>query len=158
VLGSTLCVPALAQWKWLDTNGNAQYSDRPPPNGTPDSKILQRPNANSRAVVVTSPAASAPGVAASAAAAPALKASEPELEAKRKKVEDDKAAKAKVDAERQAKLRAENCTRAKSQAAGLDQGLRVARVNEKGEREILDDQQRADESSRARAIIASDCK
>jgi hypothetical protein len=32
------------------------------------------------------------------------------------------------------------------------------RTNEKGEREVLDDQGRAEETARARAVIASDCK
>jgi hypothetical protein len=33
----------------------------------------------------------------------------------------------------------------------------MARVNEKGEREILDDKMREDEMKRARDMVASDC-
>ena len=40
----------------------------------------------------------------------------------------------------------------------LDDGLRIARVNKDGEREVLDDQQRADEAKRARDVIAAECK
>jgi hypothetical protein len=34
----------------------------------------------------------------------------------------------------------------------------MARTNDKGEREILDDKARAEEAQRARKIVASDCK
>jgi len=36
--------------------------------------------------------------------------------------------------------------------------MRLARVNDKGEREVLDDKQRADETKRMRDTIAADCK
>jgi hypothetical protein len=36
--------------------------------------------------------------------------------------------------------------------------MRMARVNEKGEREVLDDKARADEARRTREAIASECK
>ena len=42
--------------------------------------------------------------------------------------------------------------------ANLDSGMRMARTNDKGEREVLDDAQRADELKRVNAIIASECK
>jgi hypothetical protein len=44
------------------------------------------------------------------------------------------------------------------QLRGLDEGLRVARVNEKGEREFLDDKGRAEEAARNRETINADCK
>ncbi len=40
----------------------------------------------------------------------------------------------------------------------MDSGMRVARVNDKGEREILDDNARAAEQRRLQSIIDSDCK
>ena len=45
-----------------------------------------------------------------------------------------------------------------SAKATLESGMRMARVNDKGEREVLDDAQRAAELKRVNAIIASDCK
>ena len=54
--------------------------------------------------------------------------------------------------------RAENCRRARSHMATLDSGIRLSRTNEKGEREILDDKQVADEMNRTRQIISSDCR
>lgn len=154
VLMTSLCMPAAAQWKWRDKSGQTQYSDLPPPQGTPESAVLQRP---AGAKLRNAPAADAePAASAPSLAAP--KIVEPELEAKLRKAEQDKAAKSKAEDEKIAAQKAENCSRARSQARVIDEGLRIARVNEKGEREVLDDKGRADESSRARAVIASDCK
>ncbi len=158
-----LSLPAEAQWKWRDKGGHVQYSDLPPPLGTPDQDILTRPTAASRragpalqapvSIVSTASAASA---AASGALAP--RTVEPELEAKRKKAEADAAAKAKAEELRIAGLRADNCTRAKSQLTTLESGIRLARANANGEREFLDDKQRADETKRTKDVISNDCK
>ncbi len=150
--------PAVAQtqWKWTDKSGT-HYSDLPPPPSVPDKDILQRP-ASARKPVVAASAALAPASDASAVDALAPKRVEPELEAKRRKAEQEEAARKKEADDKQAAARADNCNRAKTQLRTIDSGMRIARVNEKGEREILDDQQRADQAKRARDTIASDCK
>ena len=153
VLGAALALPAAAQWKWRDKGGQIQYSDLPPPAGITDQDILQRPASAQRRAMAAATAAS---VAASAA--PAAPRVEPELEAKRRKAEEEKLAKSKAEEDKIAAVRADNCTRAKGYARQLDDGMRIARTNDKGEREFLDDKQRAAEAQRAREIIASDCK
>jgi hypothetical protein len=166
-LGLALAAPAQAQWKWRDKNGQTQYSDLPPPQAVPEQDILSRP-ASARRRADTGPlaptvapsastaAASAPSSAASTALAP--KTVDPELEARRKQAEADQAAKIKAEEARVAAAKADNCNRARTQMRTLDSGIRVVRANEKGEREILDDKQRADEVKRTQGIIASDCK
>ena len=150
LLGLTLAQPAAAQWKWRDKAGQIQYSDLPPPQGTSEQDILQRPlQPQPRRVSAVAPAASA---------ASAPKGVEPELEARRKKAEQDQAAKQKAEDDRVAAAKADNCTRARSYMRTLDDGTRLIRNNDKGEREYLDDRQRADEQRRTREIIASDCK
>lgn len=152
LLGATLALPAAAQWKWRGANGQIQYSDLPPPPGVADRDILQRPSGSSmRAAPVA--------VAASAASAPALapKTTDPELEAKRKKAEQEDAAKAKAEEQRMAAAKAENCKRARDQIRTLESGMRMARVNEKGEREILDEKMRDEEMKRARNVANADC-
>ena len=154
-LGAALCAPALAQWKWRDESGRVQYSDLPPPAGVSEAQILQRPNAGQRKAVT------APAAATSAASAPALAAGktvEPELEAKRRKAEQEQAAKKKAEDDKQAAARAENCARAKGHMRALEDGMRLSRVNAKGEREILDDKARAEETARTRAVISADCR
>ena len=152
VLIAVLCLPASAQWKWRDSTGRTQYSDLPPPPDTPESSILLRP-------------ASAPGRAPSAAASvaslpslPPAKTVEPELEKKLREEKQAKAAKAKLEEQKIAAQKADSCARARNQLLGLDEGFRVARVNSKGEREVLDDKGRADETQRVKAIIKADCK
>jgi len=154
VLGALLAVPAQAQWKWRDRNGQTQYSDLPPPSGIAESDILQRPTAAQR----TAPAAAT--AASGAASGPSLapKGSDPELEAKRRKSEQDVAAKKKAEDEKVAIAKADNCLRAKAQVRTLDSGVRIARTNDKGEREFMDDAARAAETKRAQDIVASDCK
>jgi hypothetical protein len=152
VLGICTALPAVAQWKWRDKSGQTQYSDLPPPPGVSDQDILQRPTATTRRVAPE--AASAPSLAPSGAARP----SEPELEAKRKKAEEDAIAeKKKAEDAKNAASKAENCNRARAQMRTIDSGQRVARVNEKGEREFLDDAARADEAKRTRDIMAANC-
>ena len=154
ILGALLAVPAQAQWKWRDKNGQTQYSDLPPPAGIAESDILQRPTVAQRAAPVAAGAAS--GAASGAALAP--KGNDPELEAKRRKAEQEAAAKKKAEDEKLAIAKADNCLRAKAQIRTLDSGVRIARTNEKGEREFMDDAARAAEAKRTQDIIASDCK
>jgi hypothetical protein len=154
LLGCLLALPAHAQWKWRDKSGLIQYSDLAPPPGIAEADILQRPN------VATVRAPLAPLPASGAASSPpiALKTTDPELEAKRKKAEADKAAQTRADDENRAQAKLDNCSRAKAYMRSLDDGLRIARTNDKGEREILDDKARAEESRRTREVMASDCK
>jgi hypothetical protein len=156
---SVTALPAEAQWKWRDKNGHVQYSDLPPPSGTADQDILARPSPTLRRAT-PSTVATAPPTASAAASAVQLARSpvDAELEAKRKKAEADAAAKLKADQDRNSALRAENCTRAKAQLTTLESGIRLAQTNAKtGEREFLDDKQRADEVRRTRDVIAADC-
>ena len=158
LIGLSLALPAAAQWKWRDKRGQTQYSDLPPPPGVPESDILQRPSAGAarRAPVAAAPASAAS--AASAAPLSAARASDPELEARRKKAEQEVTDKKKAEDARIAATRADNCARAKDQLRTLDSGIRIARVDAKGEREILDDAARAAEGRRMRDVIASECK
>ncbi|KNZ31442.1 MAG: hypothetical protein AD742_15580 [Methylibium sp. NZG] len=158
VAGALAALPAEAQWKWRDKGGRVQYSDLPPPASVSEQDILQRPGGAQRPA--TPPAAPAARPAASAASGAAIspKTVEPELEAKRRKAEEEKLAQAKVEEQRQAAARADNCARAKAQLRTIDDGIRIARTNASGEREILDDKGRAEERKRTTEIMATDCK
>jgi hypothetical protein len=160
-----LALPAEAQWKWRDKTGRVQYSDLPPPSGTPEQDILGKPSVQQRrsgpipvSVVPTAAVAGTAPVPAAASGALVPRTADPELEARRKKAEAEQATKLKVEEDRIAAARADNCARAKSQLATLESGMRLVRANDKGEREFLDDKQRADELKRSRDSIKSDCK
>jgi hypothetical protein len=152
-----VALPAAAQWKWKDKSGRVQYSDLPPPPTVSDTDILQRPNGAS--LRKAAPAFATEGAASAvASAAPAGSGVDPELEAKRRKSSEEDAAKKRAEEEKQKAARAENCQRAKNQLRALEDGMRMARVNAKGEREVLDDKGRAEETKRARDVMASECK
>jgi uncharacterized protein DUF4124 len=147
---------AMAQsiWKWRDKDGRIQVSDRPPPVDIPDKDILQRPH-SARAPMPAPAASDAPGEAAPPPS------NDPALEAKRNKLQAEKAAqeKATKDAEtaKRNQAKAETCQRARNQLAALEGGQRIGRMNDKGEREILDDQGRAAEIARTREIANTAC-
>lgn len=143
-----------ANWKYRDAQGRVVLSDLPPPGGTPDKDILERPTQVVRRAAPPPPAASAP----SATTPVLVQRTDPELEARRKKAAEEQSTQQKAQQEKDAAQRAENCSRAKGHLAALGDGMRIARTNAQGEREVLDDKGRADEMQRARQIIASDCK
>jgi len=151
-------LPAAAQWKWKDARGQVVISDVPPPRDIPDRDVLQKPE------LVTRRPANQPVDAASAPAVENVSKAkvDPELEARKKKAEQkaeqEQNDKTKIEEEKVAAQRAENCRRARSHMSSLDSGIRLSRTNEKGEREILDDKQRADEVNRTRQVISSDCR
>jgi len=149
---------AQTQWKWRDAAGRIQYSDRPPPASVPDKSILARPLATPANTSPT-PAASAPtSAAAPASAAPGNKAVEPALEEKRRQAAAAEAAKRQAEEDKLARQRQENCLRARDYARSLESGQRITRTNAQGEREFLDDAQRARELIRAREVIGSECR
>ncbi|MCU0964954.1 MAG: DUF4124 domain-containing protein [Burkholderiaceae bacterium] len=148
-----LSTPAEAQWKWRDSRGQIHISDIPPPRDIPEKDVLQRPEPS-----VRKPAPVAAASAAAATAAAGKAPVDPELEERRKRSEQEQAARAEADKQKAAAVRKDNCQRAREQLATLDSGQRIARVKADGEREILDDEQRAKESRRAREIIASECR
>lgn len=156
-LALVLAMPAAAQWKWKDARGQTQYSDLPPPTGTPDSAILARPALIQRASAPMPGAASAPAASASGNML-APKAIDAELEARKKKADQDAQAKAKADDAKLAAVKADNCIRAKSAMRAIDSGQRLSRTNLAGEREYLDDAARAAEAKHTQGVITADCK
>jgi hypothetical protein len=156
-----ISMAASAQWQWTDKDGRKVFSDRAPPADILDKNILKRPAGRGAAAV----RADAPASAAAAASAPkdaasALKLSgvDKELAEKKKKAEEAEAAKRKAAEEVVLKLKVENCARAKQSKMNFTSGMRIARANEKGEREFLDEAARASEVKRIQSIIDSDCQ
>jgi hypothetical protein len=171
LLRATLCgiafaslpVLCLAQWQWIDKDGRRVFSDQSPPADIPAKNILKQPGGTkgkAGSVSITpAEAASAPvETAKSTVAVPKLSGKDKELEEKKKLAEAAEADKKKAQEEEIAKVRAENCDRAKRSKVTLDSGVRVSQTNAKGEREIMDDAQRAAEAKRLERVIASDCK
>jgi hypothetical protein len=160
-LACAVPVLSLAQWQWIDKDGRKVFSDQSPPADVPAKNILRRPGSRAAPVESASeaPAASAASQAAKASvAAPKLTGKDKDLQEKKKQAETADASKKKALEEEVSKLKADNCERAKRSKATYDSGVRVARMNDKGEREYMDDTARAAETKRLEGIIASDCK
>jgi hypothetical protein len=158
-LACTVPLAASAQWIWLDKSGRKVFSDQAPPADIAPERILKQ--AGSRAGVAAPSAAPTLAAAAAPAAAASLpKASgkDKELEARKKQADTAEADKKKAEEAKVASMRAENCTRAKASRANYESGVRLSRMNEKGEREILDDSQRAAEMKVLDQVIARDCQ
>lgn len=161
----SFALTAFAQWQWIDKDGRKVYSDRSPPADILEKNILKRPGGFARAAAVPEPSTGAadpasPAVSAAAgkASAPKLSGKDAELETKKKQAENEDAAKKKIEEEKLAKSNAETCERAKKYLGTLQSGVRIGTTNTKGEREIMDDAKRAEESKRTQGIVDGNCK
>jgi len=129
-------------YQWKDKSGQIVYSDNPPAGNIP-SRRLRR---------------DAVGEITGQEAAPTKSVADQDLELKKRQQEQSEK-QAKSDKESaDSKARAQNCEMAKNQLAALESGQRIARFNAQGEREYLDDAQRATEVERTRKAVADNCK
>lgn len=134
---------APAQHVWLDEKGVKQYSDQPPPPGTPASRVLQSPGAR--------PTAPAP----QAAGGPSLAERNAEFEKRRI----ERAERERKESEQAAmeKDRNRNCDQARAYGRALAAGGRIARTDANGERSYLTDAQRAEEMAHVQKVLEQ-CK
>jgi hypothetical protein len=134
-------------YTWKDKEGRVNYADSPAPDAT-SVRTLRGREGEGSATPADSPAVEKPA---------AKSVAEQELEFRKRLAEAaENKAKADKDAAAAADKRS-NCERARNLLKGLESGHRVARFNAKGEREFLDDAQRAEEIANARKAVASWC-
>jgi hypothetical protein len=136
--------PALAQYSWIDDHGTRVFSDHPPPPGTPPSRILTAPRG----------AATAPAVPAETAkpAAPTLADRDADFR-KRAAERDADERKAAEEAQRKADNAAQ-CAAARRSEAALSSGVRVADMDDKGERVFVTDDEKARRLAQVRRVLA----
>ncbi len=153
-----------AQWQWIDNNGKKVFSDQAPPITVPEKNIVRRPGSPMRSV--TPPSAPQTSTQPEPALAPRAGASsslsrpagvDRELEEKTRRAEEADKARQAAEAERLARAKADNCARARQGKSTFDSGIRIARINANGEREIMDDGARDAENRRLQSIIDSEC-
>lgn len=137
------CSDVLAQHVWLDDKGVKQYSDMPPPPGTPAGRVLQRPGPRAATAAPEQPAA--PSVAERNAAFEKRRIEQAEREAKAGE-------QARVAADN-----ARNCEQARTYERTLASGQRISKLDRNGERAYLSDQERAQEIATAQRVLAQ-CK
>ena len=154
-----LALPATAEmYKWVDSNGKTQYSDKPPPGSIKSEKLREPAPAPGATAASEGKGGAAKDAAKDAGKAGPKTAAEQEQAFRKRKLD---AAKTQEEAEKKQadeRERAENCKRAKAALANIEIGGRQTRIDEKGERVVMDEQQIAQEASRARQIAAAACK
>jgi hypothetical protein len=138
--------PALAQYSWIDDHGTRVFSDRPPPPGTPPSRILKAPR-GAASTEATPAEATRP-------AAPTLADRDADFR-KRAAERDADERKAMEDAQRKADGAAQ-CAAARRSEAVLTSGVRIAEMDDKGERVFVTDEEKARRLVQARRVLA-DC-
>lgn len=165
VILSLLSCSAMAQWAWTDDDGKPVFSDRAPSSSVPEKRIFKRPGPG-RLASAQEPAPNE-GIDATnarpanpsqpAASTPQASGLDKELAERKKKAEQAQTEQRKLEEERIRKLKADNCERARQAQRTLESGVRMSRTNAKGEREVLDDADRAVEAKRLQGIVATDC-
>jgi hypothetical protein len=153
---------ASAQYQWRDANGRMVYSDMPPPASVPPSAVQRAPARQTPAAAPggSGATASAPAThaASTAAATPAPTLADREMEFRKRRLEREEAERKAADAQAQAQRLAAACEDSRAQVRTLESGMRVARVNERGEREIVDDATRASQLEAARRSVREHCR
>lgn len=157
-LACVLPLPALAEWQWIDKSGRKVFSDQSPPPDIPARNILKAPTGRMPAAEPERAEPAAPA-AATVQTGTTLKLTgrDKDLEARKKQAEAAEAEKRSAQEAAIAEAKSDSCKRAREGKSALDSGVRLARVNAQGEREFLDDGQRAAEGQRLQAIISRDC-
>jgi hypothetical protein len=136
---------ALAQYAWVDANGVKQYSDMPPPPGTPANRVLRNAGAHPASPSATQESPAAPGLAERNAAFQKRRMEQAERERKESE-------QARLDADR-----ARNCDQARAYSRALASGERISRVDQNGEHSYLSDAERAQETAATQRIMEQ-CK
>jgi len=141
---------AQAQWAWKDDKGHVVYSDRPPPAHIKEGQIINQPSGNALNAVGASPSGAATTQGPKTWA-------EREAEYKKRQMERAQAQQAQAEEREQQAQRQGDCERTRSYLATLESGTRIIRTGPDGERNYLDDAQRASERIRAQEIISRSC-
>jgi len=136
--------------QWKDAAGHTVVSDTPPPGNVRDLRCV-----GGTGFGATTPAA-APSAANNAGAPKTI--AEKDADFKKRQLENKEKADKDAKEQQAADARKENCERAKKVLASLESGRRVATVDEKGEQRIMEDNERQQETERARQGIADSCK
>ena len=166
VVAGFTSAPSEAQWAWKDGNGRLVYSDRPPPSDIKAANIVRQPS--TQALANPAPASgpldeagkpSDPKNADTKTPAPNAPKTIAEREMEFRKRQQERADSDKKAAEEQTKnaTKTAECERARGYMRSLEDGIRITRTDASGNREFLDDEQRAAEVDRTRKIIQSTC-
>ena len=158
-VAGTFAAGASAQWAWKDDNGRLVYSNIPPPPSVKASQIVRQPGPSSqsaRAAAGEEVEAEKPATAPAAANAPKTYAERDAEFRKRQQERTDSERKAQEEQQKAAQ-KAVECERSRGYLRALEDGVRITRTDQAGNRAYLDDTQRAAEMERMRKAIREFC-
>lgn len=162
LVAGTVATPAAAQYQWREANGRMVYSDLPPPPSVPPSAILKSPHRPAAAASADAPAERTEGAAAASAAARAPAAAKTtadrEFDYRKRQLERAEADKKAAEQQARAQRAAAACEESKGEVRTLESGMRVASVNDRGERVVADDSDRNRRLESARQAVKEFCK
>jgi uncharacterized membrane protein YqiK len=147
--------PAASQaeiYKWKDKNGVVRYSDIPPPSNVPHESLGKKAKVPAQGDTSSAPTAEA-------APAPQQITPEEVTPDTDKQLKEEEAARQRAAAaEAELQQKQEQCTKARARMQSYEQGGRVYKINEKGEREFLDDRALAQAMEEAQADVNKYCQ
>ncbi|MBZ0094797.1 MAG: DUF4124 domain-containing protein [Sulfuricella sp.] len=146
---SMLALATIAQagvTRWVDAEGKVHYSDQPPPPTAKSQKTLD---------LKASPALP---IAAPDSKGGEKSLAEKDLESRKRRVQAEETAAKQARDQEEAKSRKANCEQARNQLQALQEGQRIAKFDEKGERVFLEDSDRAQAIEAAKKTVDSWCK
>jgi FKBP-type peptidyl-prolyl cis-trans isomerase len=145
-------------YKWKDKDGKVRYSDTPPPSNVKQESIAGK----KKPAAPTGKEPLAPVGTAAVPTAAIPKNSEPppnpeDLAAEQRQRNAEAEKNNKLEKQAEAKRKAENCSAAKANMETYTQGGRVYKMNEKGEREYMDDNDFKAGKEKAQQEINENC-
>ena len=156
---SVFAAGAQAQvYKCIDASGKTTYLQSPCPSGAKSTAISQTVPP---APPPVEPAAGAGGAEKAGKAAKASgpkTAAELEQDFRKRKQEQEKAREKEEQKLAETKAREENCRNSRLHVINLESGARQVRVDEKGNRNVLDEGQVEQEKANARKLVEQWCK
>lgn len=145
-------------YKWKDKDGSIRYTDTPPPSNIQQETIVKKktetPSVNQTPAQGQIPT----GVVAPSTPngnTPAVKAEDAAAQIRQRNAEVEKRNKAEKEAE--AKRKSDNCKAARANYQSYNQGGRVYKMNENGERYYLEGNDLAEGMAQAQREIAENC-
>lgn len=134
-------------YKWVDKDGKIQYSDQPPLTG--EAKKMKKK---------TKDATNAAPVSTGTDAKPAATTADQDVEFRKRKMEKEEAEKKKQAEQELAAKNKGYCNNIRGELKAHQDGVRIVRYNEKGERVALDDSERTQSKVRLEERIAKECQ
>ena len=153
-------LPLLANaevYKWKDKDGSTRYTDTPPPSNIKQEAVGRKKVVQPTGRAPLAPVENAQAVPAKVKDSPAAPKNTEDAAAAQRQKNAEAEKRNKQEKEAEAKRKEENCKAAKANFETYKQGGRVYKMNEKGEREYMDDKGLQEGKEQAQKEMNENC-